>query len=537
MPSDTSVVIDIEASIQTSRMPEKRSKRGRFIVNVVANVANFLVGSVLGLWFTPYLIRHLGLSAYGVVPLAMTVTSYLAVITLALNSAVGRYITIAIEQGDQRQASRFFNTSLFGSIFLVLIFLIPAGWLSLNAAYLFRVPIGYERDAQILLACTIFAFFLTEIDSAFDVVTYCRNRFDLRNLSTMAAQVIRVGLVVALFRLATPKIWHIGFGILLAALMSFFLSVRWARSLMPNLTINIKDFSLGVVRQLTSTGGWILINQIGTMLIVSIDLIVVNRFFGPEQSGKYASIMQWSLLLRSFALVISGVFGPTVMSLYAKEDIDGLILYVRRGVKFLGMLIALPVGLLCGFSSPLLSLWLGNEFEYLSPLMALMIFPLALNLGYLPLHHVSMATNRVKLPAIIQIIVGALNLILALSFAGPLHLGMYGVALSGIISLSLRNLLFTPIYTALILRKGMLTFVREIIPLVLMGVGVAIISAGLSHSIRITNWQTLIFAGVLVSIVYFIGIWLGLLNAEERLIVYRLVPISLRMPKHVPEKA
>jgi membrane protein EpsK len=505
-------------------------RRGRFVVNVSTNIANFLIGGLVSLWFTPFLIRNLGIGAYGVVPLAITVTSYLSIITLALNSAVGRFITVCAERGRKDEVEKFFNTSLFGSLILALLLLPGLVWVALNASHVLRVPPGHERDAQWLMGLTFLAFFVVEIGSAFDVATFCRNRFDLRNLSSISGQVIRVTAVVSLFALGAPKVWHIGAGIFSAALVSLMLSILWWKQLMPGVKVRLRSFSAHMLRQLVGTGGWVLVNQVGTILLVSIDLIVVNRLFGAEQSGKYASVMQWSVMLRQLGLVMAGVFAPSIMAAFARGETEELILYTRRAVKFLGLVIALPVGLLCGFSRPLLSLWLGNDFAHLGALMSVMIFPLALNVGYLPLSHVYMATNNMKWPAIVQIIVGVLNLVFALLMAGPLKMGVYGIALSGVLSLTLRNLIFTPLYASYVLHRPAPTFMREALPIVAASALLACLALFLSASI--SNWLQLCAVGAVFSLAYTAAAWNCVLNREERLLAVSKLPLGMWKRRH-----
>ncbi|HXJ73946.1 MAG TPA: polysaccharide biosynthesis protein, partial [Candidatus Dormibacteraeota bacterium] len=110
----------------------------------MSNLGQLGLTMVLGAWYVPFLVRQLGPAAYGLIPLAGSITSYMALITLGLNSAVGRYLTIALEQKDDRRASLIFNTSLWGNLALtaVLLGLAAVGMVYLNR--LIRVPLGFE---------------------------------------------------------------------------------------------------------------------------------------------------------------------------------------------------------------------------------------------------------------------------------------------------------------------------------------------------------------------------------------------------------
>ena len=117
-------------------------------------------------------------------------------------------------------------------------------------------------------------------------------------------------------------------------------------------------------------------------------------------------------------------------------------------MKLVGLLMALPIGLICGLSSPLLQTWLGPKFAELSWLMTLMTIHLSVNLAVLPLFSIQTATNAVRTPALVMIVMGMGNLGLAIFLAGPMGWGLYGVAAAGAIALTAKNLVFTPLYAA-----------------------------------------------------------------------------------------
>src|SRR6476660_7406110 len=114
----------VAESTKTIPVPQRR---GRFAVNLLANVGYLGLSMAVGVWYVPFLVKHLGAGAYGLIPLASTLTSYMSLITLGLNAAVGRSLTIALERGEDERANGIFNTSLWGSLALNVGLLIPAG--------------------------------------------------------------------------------------------------------------------------------------------------------------------------------------------------------------------------------------------------------------------------------------------------------------------------------------------------------------------------------------------------------------------------
>ncbi|WP_346355411.1 oligosaccharide flippase family protein [Azotosporobacter soli] len=495
--------------------PVKR--QGKFSLNLISSIAYFALTICIGIWFAPYLISRLGISGYGMISLITTVTGYMSVATLTVNAAVGRYLTIALEQGDQQKANIIFNTSLYGSLGLVVVLIFPGLFVVMQPQTLISVPAGLEIQARWIFTFAIAAFLLNTIKTPFEVATYCRNRFELRNLLSAAEILIRIGLVVILFNLLQPAIWQVGAGIAAAACVSFGGAIQLWRKLVPDLQISFSWFRISQLRELFSMGSWVAISMLGSILFLGIDLLVINKMFDSESVGRYAAVMQWSTLLRGLATTVAGVFGPTILYCYVADDISGLIAYTRRAVKFLGLLMALPVGMVCGLSSSILTLWLGTEYTDLASLMSLMTFHLALNLAYLPLHNISTATKNVRVPGCVQIMAGAINLCLAIFLAGVAGWGIYGVAAAGAIVLTLKNLLFTPLYAAHILNQKRGVFLREVAPILLAA---ALVGGGcwyVASIVEIASWYRLIGIGMLVSAAYLVAAYYFLLSKEEQI--------------------
>lgn len=59
--------------------------------NLAANIAYFLVNIVIGVLLVPYFIDTLGVAAYGLIPLATSITGYVAIVVQSLNTAVTRF--------------------------------------------------------------------------------------------------------------------------------------------------------------------------------------------------------------------------------------------------------------------------------------------------------------------------------------------------------------------------------------------------------------------------------------------------------------
>jgi membrane protein EpsK len=491
-------------------------KRGRFSLNLATNLGHLGLSVAVGVCYVPFLVRHLGPAAYGVIPLSSTLTSFMALITSGLSIAVGRSLTIALEREDHEQANRIFNTSLWGSLALCAVLSVPAvlGVFFLDS--IIRVPPGLETEARWLLAAVVAAFLLNEMRTPFVVSAYCRNRFDLFNLVATGEVLTRVGLVILLFCAVTPGIHYVGGAILCGTMVAAAGSVWLWRRLTPTLRIARWDFDWDLLKSLTSTAGWVIVNQVGAILYLGIDVLVSNRLFGAELAGKYAAVLALPMLIRTVGVSISAVFSPTATYYYARQDIDGLATYMRQAIKCVGLMLALPIGLMCAYSEPLLRLWLGPSFGEWSPLLFLMAAHHCLNMATNPLLGLQNTTDRLKVPGMVTLVIGLANVGLALLLAGPMQWGLYGIAAAGAVMMTLKHALFTPVYAAHILGKPWFTFVREMMPILVVTAATILIGCIAKSVWEIGGWGDLIAAGLGISVLYSAGVYAMVLTGAER---------------------
>ena len=77
--------------------------------NLAANIAYFLVNILIGVLLVPYFIDTLGVAAYGLIPLATSITGYVAIVVQSLNTSVSRFLTINLQQGGNAVTNKMFS--------------------------------------------------------------------------------------------------------------------------------------------------------------------------------------------------------------------------------------------------------------------------------------------------------------------------------------------------------------------------------------------------------------------------------------------
>ena len=162
---------------QTIRGPAAQLPR-----NLAANIAYFLVNIIIGIALVPFFISTLGVAAYGIIPLATSITGYVAIVVQSLNTSTSRFLTVDLQRGDYAHANKTFNTALFGLTSVILLMVPIILVVAFYAPSLFNVPAGQEGGAILLFLGVSMAFLIRSWSGNFTVQLFAFNRLDLQNI-------------------------------------------------------------------------------------------------------------------------------------------------------------------------------------------------------------------------------------------------------------------------------------------------------------------------------------------------------------------
>ena len=92
--------------------------KNKFMLNLVCQLLVFTFNLIINFFMTPYMLSKLGTEAYGFIGLINNFISYLSIVTVALNSLAGRYITISYHRNKKRLYEEYYSSVFFANLFL-----------------------------------------------------------------------------------------------------------------------------------------------------------------------------------------------------------------------------------------------------------------------------------------------------------------------------------------------------------------------------------------------------------------------------------
>jgi O-antigen/teichoic acid export membrane protein len=500
-----------------------RSLKSQFFPNFISNFALIFVQGASALILTPFLIRHLDLELFGIVMLFVSISNYVLVFTVAMNNSAGRELILDFKSRDKEKANRTFSSFFFGNLFWVLLLLPVVLIANIFITRIFDIPSGHERGAHYLFVVVAISFLLQFVRGAFSVSSWSLNRFDIRNFNQVIYFALRLLLLVLFFRLFSADLYVVANCYLLAALVWLAMDYLAYRRLTPQIRLSLRLFDGAVLRKLWALSFWLTIGQVGTFLFFKSSLLLTNMLLGAQAGGNYAAVMQLAVLIQQVGFSIGGILQPTFISLYGDGDREKMIRKTSQAFKLMGLLMMLPVVFIAGAAKWILAIWLGRNFAALDFLLVMMLFSVFMETACRPLYSLNFASNKIRIPAVVTILLGTMNVLLVVVFV-KLGLGLTGVALAGLISLNLRGLLFTPVYSALIQKLGALFYLKKAMALLAAALIVSVAVFLAANWLAPGGWPGLVlfFGGCAAA--YLVIVYLRVLNRDDRRFIHELLP-------------
>lgn len=499
------------------------SYKSQLLPNLVSNFLLIFVQGVSSLILTPFLIGKLDVELFGIVMLFVSISNYVYIFTISINNSAGRELILNFKGRDGAQASRTFNSFLLGNVGLLLLLLPAVLVASRYLTRIFNVPPGSERSVRQLFVILSLSFLLHFVQSAFAVSSWAMNRFDIRNYHQVAYFVARLLLVIVAFTAFAPRLPWFALSYLLATLLLLLLDFLAFRRLTPGIRLGFSFFDPAVLKRLWILSFWFSVSQVGAILFFKFSLFLINILLGARAGGEYAAVLQLSLLIQQVGFSIGTILHPAFISLYAEGRWEAMLARADQALKLMAVLMVPPVALMAGAARPLLAAWLGERFAGLGFLLVLLLFSVLIEMVVRPLYSIHFACDRIRVPSLMTLAFGALNVLLVILFV-RWHGGIVGVAWAGFIAMNLRSLIFVPLYTAHIQKIGLSHYLKRLLAVLVAAV---VFSGACAFAVRrldIRGWRDLLLYLVLSGGAYLVAAYFLALNRADRRFVYDLLP-------------
>lgn len=485
------------------------------------------LGIVIGLLYTPIMLRILGKSEYGLYNTVASTISMLSILNLGFNSSYIRYYAKYKKENDEQAIHKL--NGLFLIIFTIigLIALACGLFLSSHLEWVFDegLTTAEYKTAKILMLLLTVNLAVSFPMSVFSNIISAHEKFVFLKLLGMAKTVLSPLVTLPLLLLGYGSIGMVSVTLLIAIItdITYFIYVK---AILKNKFV-FHGFEKGIFKSLFLYTGFIAINLIVDQINWNIDKFLLGRYKGTEAVAVYSVGYSLYNYYMMFSTAISSVFTPRIHKIVnatkeneteQKRQLTDLFIRVGR-IQFL-LLGLLATGLIF-FGKPFIEFWAGDGYEEAYYVMLLLVVPATIALIQNCGVEIQRAENKHKFRSLVYLCMALINLGLSIFLCQKY--GVIGAAIGTAFSLVIANGLIMNIYYQKKCNINIFSFWKNILR---MSLGLIIpIIAGIIIIKTIdlyVMWKMFLFIGV-YTLIYCLSMWFLGMNDYERNIIKKPV--------------
>lgn len=397
--------------------------RNQLKMGAILSYINILAGLIVGLGYTPVMIRLLGQSEFGLYSLIGSLVAYLSVLDMGLGNTIVRYVSRNRAVGDKKSESEL--NGLFLAIYSVigLITLIIGSILYFNVDNMFGATLSVDQieRAKIMMILFIFNIAISFPLGVFASLMQAYERFIFLRIFNIISVLLKP--IIAL-----PFLF-MGYGAVTLVVTATIINIA---CLLTNVYYCFKyldihftkgHFEKAFLYEISGYAFFIFLNAVMDRIYYGTGQFILGMVSGTIQVAIYAIAMQFMNMYMQFSGAISGVLLPKVTMMVAngatKVELTNLMIKIGR-LQYIIVGYILVMFFLVG--KEFIYLWAGENYlsayEMVLIIMIAALIPLIQNAGIAILQAMNLNRYRMTVYTIIAVINIFTSIILAKLYGG-----------------------------------------------------------------------------------------------------------------------
>lgn len=469
---------------------------------------------VTGFFYTPFLIKTLGVSDYAIFGLTASLVGYFS-IDFGIGAAQTRYIAKLLAEGKRGKIKDLLGitTKLFTVIDLIIIVLLIIVYFFLEDIFTGFTPEEFAKFKEVFVVTAVFIMINVPMLPINGIIIGFDRVFDLSIINAFYRLFSMTFLFLALWA-NIGLFWIVVINVGCQALIQVIKFIYIGK--IEELKINIKARDKALFKYLASFSVWSTVGLIADKFFFGI----IPFLLAMVSNSHEIAIFAIAISLEGYTLTISkslnGIFLPRISRMIVNKqspkELTKLMTKVGRIQLYIVGLIVF--GVTC-FGKEFLTLWLGPGFERSFYCLLLVLMPCLFHLTQTIGEETLLATNNVKYRAITNIVGSCLSVI-SIVILGP-HIGALAAGIGVFLSFTIAHNITIDYFYSKKLHLSMWEFLKnchvKILPVFLVMVGIGIIcqyffsdNTVIGFLIRSSIW----------GIVTIIALWIFAFNDEEK---------------------
>ena len=490
-----------------------RQLKAGIILSYMSSLIQF---SVLFI-YTPFLLKCVGKSEYGVYTLAQSVVGYLSLLGMGLSSSYVRFYMRYKVQKDEQGIAKL--NGMFLLVFTVIsaTAIIIGAMMVVFADNMFGAKLTPDEIQKMRVIMTLMVINTGNVfmSTVFVCNINANERYVFQKTAYTIIEYIICTLACVIALLLGGKVIAITAVRTVAWFSYTFLCVRYC---IKNLKMkfSFKGIEFKLFKEIALFSGIIFINIIVDQINWSVDKVILGAMSGTAAVAVYGVAAQLNSAYISCSTTISSVFAPSINKMAAVNDNAGLnILFTRIG-RLQFMLMSLVCSGFLFFGQNFINMWAGKEYAdaYIIELILMLCItiPLCQNLGI----EIQRSKNKHKFRSYVYLGIAVLNIIISILLC-PKY-GAIGCAIGTAISIILGQIIIMNVHYHKKLNIDIIKFwksIGKIVPALLIPLAMGVF---MKMKLPSDTVYTLALNIGIYTAVYCISVWFLAMNKSEKMI-------------------
>ncbi|MCQ2217136.1 MAG: oligosaccharide flippase family protein [Paludibacteraceae bacterium] len=486
-------------------------------LGVILNYVSITLNMLIGLTYTPFLIRCLGQSEYGIYSLAASVIAYLTVLDLGFGNAIVRYTAKFRAEGREEEKNQMFGMFIVLYTVIGIVALGAGAFLTYNVENLFAsnmTPIEVSRT-QMALGLMTLNLAVTFPFSIWGSIMTAYEQFVFKRLFTIARNILNPLAMILLLTMGYKAI-----ALVVVTTIFNFLTL-FSDFLFCKIKLKVKPvfghYNWSFLKEVSIYSVWVFLNAIIDRIYWSTGQFVLGIVSGTAAVAVYAVAVQLHTFYMMFSTAVSSVFLPKVTAMASVKGNEKNIsdLFVKTGrMQFIIISFALSGFIL--FGRHFIVFWAGKGYEDAYIIALLFFLPLTVPLIQTLGMTILQARNQMKFRSLLYIAIALGSFVFSIPAAK--EWGGLGCAIVTSLAIFLGHALVMNIYYGKKQSIDIVLFWKEILKMSIVPLLLTLFAFFLLKYMNINLGDLRIFIAsvIIYGLIYSICFWLFSLNSTEK---------------------
>lgn len=484
-------------------------------IGALLSYSTIALQNIVGLAYTPYLLRMLGKSEYGLYSLVTSIIAYLTLLDFGFGDTIIRYTAKYRAEQKTLQIYSFLGMFFWVYAIVAVLCVLIGGFLVFNLNSIFSNSLSSNEisRAQIMLGCLVLNLSLTFVCATFRAVLDAYEQFVFCRTLNLLRIVFNTGIMFVLLQFGFKAVALVvlmtvlNVIILISNTLYCFVKIK--------IRVSLKKIEWRKLKEILPYSLFVFLTAFFAHIYWFSGQLILGIYQGVKVVAVYAVAMQLVTMFRTIADSLAILFFPKITALTTQKgtEVEVSNIFIKVG-RIQYLILSLIISGFIVFGKEFIVNWAGNGYEEAYVITLLFFISLlpsrTQQIGLI----ICKARSHLKLRTIVYSLVIVCCIIG--QFWGSKYYGMLGNTISISASLVLMEGVFLNIYYQKYEAIDIVLFWKNFFKLSIIPICLTLIFLYIKTKVPFESWRSLLFGIGIYSVLFVITSYFFSLNSYEK---------------------